>query len=94
MILLGLLLFSLTGNAQSNKVMKVLWVGNSFTFYNDMPTMVRDIAATQNVKLSITKFLKGGERFAGHLTNEKLIEALQNGGWDYVILQGFSSTPA
>ena len=34
MILLGLLLFSLTGNAQSNKVMKVLWVGNRFTFYN------------------------------------------------------------
>ena len=61
MILLGLLLFSLTGNAQSNKVMKVLWVGNSFTFYNDMPKMVRDIAATQNVKLSITKFLKGGD---------------------------------
>lgn len=93
-LLMGLLLLSLSGMAQSSKVMKVLWIGNSFSFYNEMPTMVQDIASTQNVKLKITRFLKGGERFSGHLTNEKLIEALQDGGWDYVILQGYSSTPA
>lgn len=79
---------------QANDSLKVLWIGNSFSFTNDIPGIVKDIAASQQMKLSITKFLKPGERFSGHLKNKDLVNALKRGGWDYVILQGFSSTPA
>ena len=72
----------------------MLWVGNSYTYYNDMPSTVRQIAATQKVKLSCTRFLKGGERLSGHLKNQKLLDAIAAGGWDYVILQEQSSAPA
>lgn len=80
--------------ANDNDSLKVLWIGNSFTFTNDIPGIVKDIADNQGVKLSITRFLKPGERFSGHLKNKELVKALKKGGWDYVILQGFSSTPA
>lgn len=59
-----------------------------------MPAIVQQIAATQKVKVSCTRFLKGGERFSGHLTNQKLLKALAAGGWDYVVLQEQSSAPA
>lgn len=75
--------------ARDTDSLRVLWVGNSYTYYNDMPSTVRQIAATQKVKLSCTRFLKGGERLSGHLKNQKLLDAIAAGGWDYVILQEF-----
>ena len=83
-----LILLPLGGMAQTPQdSLRVLWVGNSYTYYNDMPSTVRQIAATQKVKLSCTRFLKGGERLSGHLKNQKLLDAIAAGGWDYVILQ-------
>ena len=72
--------------ARDTDSLRVLWVGNSYTYYNDMPSTVRQIAATQKVKLSCTRFLKGGERLSGHLKNQKLLDAIAAGGWDYVSL--------
>ena len=87
------LLLPLAGQAKDADSLRVLWVGNSYTYYNDMPAIVQQIAATQKVKVSCTRFLKGGERFSGHLTNQKLLKALAAGGWDYVVLQEQSSAP-
>ena len=36
--------------ARDTDSLRVLWVGNSYTYYNDMPSTVRQIAATQKVK--------------------------------------------
>ena len=57
------LLLPLAGQAKDADSLRVLWVGNSYTYYNDMPAIVQQIAATQKVKVSCTRFLKGGERF-------------------------------
>lgn len=74
--------------------LRVLWIGNSYTFYNDLPSVVRDIAAEQGLKMSMTRVLKGGERLSGHLKNWRLHKLLEDGGWDYVIVQEQSSAPA
>ena len=72
----------------------VLWIGNSYTFYNDLPELVRTIAAQENVTINNTRLLKGGEKWEGHLANPGVVDTISQGGWDYVILQEFSSTPA
>lgn len=74
--------------------LKILWIGNSYTMYNDLPGMVSKIAAEQGVKLVPTRFLKGGEHLSGHYANPLLIEALNKGGWDYVVIQEYSTGPA
>ena len=90
-----LILLPLGGMARTQQdSLRVLWVGNSFTYFNDLPAMVQQIASTQKMKISCTRFLKGGERFSGHLQNKKLLQALADGGWDYVVLQEQSSAPA
>lgn len=90
-----LILLPLGGMARTPQdSLRVLWVGNSFTYFNDLPAMVQKIASTQKVKLSCTRFLKGGERFSGHLKNKELLRALAGGGWDYVVLQEQSTAPA
>lgn len=74
--------------------LRILWIGNSYTMYNDLPGMVSKIAAEQGVKLSPVRFLKGGEHLSGHYRNPLLIGALKKGGWDYVVIQEYSTGPA
>lgn len=89
-----MLLLPLTSGAEETDSLRMLWIGNSYTFFNDLPSIVRDIAASQGMKLSMTTVLKGGEHLSGHLRNPRLHELLKRGGWDYVIIQEFSAGPA
>lgn len=73
---------------------RVLWIGNSFTYYNDVPKMVEEMGKANGVNISVTRILKGGEKFSGHLQNPELHRQLERGVWDYVVMQEFSSTPA
>ncbi|MBP3564560.1 MAG: SGNH/GDSL hydrolase family protein [Alistipes sp.] len=74
--------------------LRLLFVGNSYTYYNDLPQMVYEIAKTKKKKLSVRSVTKGGERLKGHLNNDKLREMLTSEKWDFVILQEQSSAPA
>ena len=89
-----MLLLPALGMSQTADSVKVLWIGNSYTYYNDMPAIVRGLALSQGFPLQPTKITKGGERFSGHLKNPKLHEALKQGGWDYIVLQEQSTEPA
>lgn len=88
------LLCPMLTHAQANDSLKILWIGNSYTFYNDLPALVTKLAAEQGMKLAPTRFLKGGAHLAGHYQNSELIAALQKGGWDYIVMQEHSSAPA
>lgn len=85
---------SLNLNQQSPDSVRILWIGNSFTFYNDVPKMVEDMGKLNEIPISTTRVLKGGEKFSGHLQNPELHRQLEKGCWDYVVMQEFSSTPA
>lgn len=73
--------------------LRVLWVGNSLTYFNDLPAIVQDIAASQGLKLSMTRVLKGGEQLSGHWANPRLKKLLKEQRWDYIVLQEQSQLP-
>ncbi len=101
-ILLLLVLLPLCATAQQSKSapqpkqdsLRLLFIGNSYTYYNDLPAMVYEIAKTQKRKLAVRSITKGGERLRGHLKNEKVRKALTEEHWDFVVLQEQSSDPA
>lgn len=73
---------------------RILLIGNSYTYYHDLPQVVQEIAATQKMKIAYTAFHPGGARLNRHLKNEEVIAAIRRGIWDYVILQEQSAAPA
>ena len=73
---------------------KVLLIGNSYTYYHQMPSAIQEIAVTQKLKLSCTCICPGGYSFSQHLQNKDAINAVQKGDWDYVVLQEQSLAPA
>ena len=73
--------------------MRILMLGNSFTFYNDMPSMLAEITGAE-----VVHHTRGGARLAEQLNPEtqmgaKTLEALDSESWDYVILQEMSNGP-
>ena len=49
----------------------MLWIGNSFTYYNNMPEMVKAIAISSGKDINYDKHLKGGKTWEYH-ANEKV----------------------
>lgn len=69
----------------------ILIVGNSRTYYNGMPSMLREIAdsAGSPTKFQIESSAKPGASFESLWSDERTRRLLQS-GWDDVILQGES----
>ena len=73
--------------------MRILMLGNSFTFYNDMPSMLAEITGAE-----VVHHTRGGARLAEQLNPDtqmgaKTQEALTGESWDYVVLQEMSNGP-
>lgn len=78
--------------------LRVLFIGNSYTYVNNLPELVTNIAAAadgsaQHV-VSHRSFTPGGCTLQRHLTNEDLIKSLKHDKWDYVVVQEYSTYPA
>lgn len=77
--------------------MRVLFIGNSYTYYNNLDSMVNKIGMhmgkRQRIKIDTKRVTPGGTSFKQHLGNKPELEALAEGGWDYVVLQEKSDEP-
>ncbi len=73
--------------------MRILMFGNSFTYYNDMPSLLADLLDAE-----VRAVTRGGGRLSEFRDPDREIgreaeEALRSGSWDYVVLQDQSSRP-
>ena len=81
--------------------MRVAFVGNSYTYFNDLPTMLATIAvaAKSPVRIIHDEVTPGGSSIFGHadpsteagMNTSRMLADPQ--GWNYVVLQDQSQTP-
>ena len=67
--------------------MRTLFIGNSHTYYNDMPAIFRDICAEHGIDMQVTMLTKGGMGLDYHADNEQTRFNILYGDYDYIILQ-------
>ena len=73
--------------------LKILFVGNSYTYYEQMPKMVAHISKNTKTKLITQMSAPGGARLREHwlgLRGMKTKELIKKGNYDIVVLQGQS----
>lgn len=89
-------LILLTGSigAHAGKKLHVLFIGNSYTYVNNMPQIAADMAASMGDTLVWDMEAPGGMALAEHLGNPATIAKIQARKWDYVVLQEQSLIPA
>ena len=93
-----LLLFALTKvDANSNRdTLRVLFVGNSYIYYNNLPQMVSLLSDSLNTKLICKKSTFGGATLGDHWNSRKGLrtrEILAKEKFDIVIIQDNSMWP-
>ena len=67
--------------------MKLLFIGNSHTYYHAMPYQCRALLAACNIEADVAQVVAPGKSLRWHGTNPETIQTLQYNVWDHVILQ-------
>ena len=82
-----LFLFSLVClNVNAQDTTKVLFIGNSITFYNDMPETFEDIANSASDIIKVTIYAPVCSGFIDHIDDVNVYNHFKTGNWDYVVL--------
>lgn len=93
-ILLLSLIIGVNACAQHQKdTLNILFVGNSYTYYENMPQIVSLISDNLDIKLITRKSTVGGARLRDHWLGKKGLktkEIIKAGNFDAIVLQEYS----
>ena len=73
---------------------RVLFIGNSLTFYHNMPYMFAELAQSGGHQVEVRMFAPPGWTLADHSQSSATLKEIQAGNWDLVVLQEGSWIPA
>jgi hypothetical protein len=73
--------------------LNVLFIGNSFTARNNLPGLIAQLAATRGISIQHRLMSAGGASLRTHWNAGAALKAIQDGHYDYVVLQEQSTLP-
>ncbi|MGA2284836.1 MAG: SGNH/GDSL hydrolase family protein [Dehalococcoidia bacterium] len=73
---------------------RVLFLGNSFTYVNHLPSTFAHLAESAGRPVQVALVANGGETLAQHAASPASLDKIASQGWTYVVLQEQSETPA
>ncbi len=90
-LLLFFLTFVTLSFAQSNSsdTTKILFIGNSYTYYNSSPELLRAMVKEKfpNQAIKVQLVSQGGMTLQRHWQDGKALKIIKSDDWDYVVLQ-------
>lgn len=80
--------------ATASDTTRVLFIGNSFTYVNMVPNIVKGLAQQGNIGMAYAMHAPGGATVGdlaqgtyAHMENPAVFDLIRQGNWDYVVLQ-------
>ncbi|MGB0271842.1 MAG: hypothetical protein ACPGAJ_07995, partial [Schleiferiaceae bacterium] len=89
-----LFLATLTAATSLSAQTQVLFIGNSYTGYNNLATMVENVAASAGYSFSNSSLTPGGATLYQHSQNASTYNQMGSKNWDYVVIQAQSQEPS
>lgn len=88
---LALVLISSNTFAQTEQAdtTRILFIGNSYTYFNELPDQVLALAQEKypNQVIETAKVTRGGMTLQRHWNDGNALEVIKTGNWDYIVLQ-------
>jgi hypothetical protein len=70
---------------------RILFIGNSYTFYNgSLPAIVQAMARAQGKNVQCDSSVSGGKSLEWHWNQGKARQAIAKGPWNFIVLQDYS----
>jgi hypothetical protein len=83
----------MTAQAQYKK-RSALFIGNSYTYFNNLPQLVEQLALANGDSLVVDSYAPGGYTFNNHFNDANCLAKIYSKDWDFVILQAQSQEPS
>jgi hypothetical protein len=87
-----ILLSAASAGAQDDST-RVLFIGNSHTYVNNVPLLFANLSASGGYPVATDMSAPGGYTLEQHTANATTLTKISQGGWDYVSLQEQSIYP-
>lgn len=81
-------------DTQDTSCTRVLFIGNSYTFVNDLPNTFAKLARSGGHKVEVGMSSQGGWKLADHVASAETLHLLNSTKWNFVVLQEQSQIPA
>jgi len=78
----------------SEPCLRVLFIGNSYTYMNDLPHMFAELARSGGHKVDTNMAAEGGLALSDQVNSSATLNKLKSSKWDFVVLQEQSQLPA
>jgi hypothetical protein len=75
---------------EGQKTIKVTFLGNSLTYWHDLPEMIKDMAAAAGDKIEVDSYTQGGWTFYKHANSPESYQKITGTKPDIVVIQGNS----
>jgi hypothetical protein len=72
---------------------RVLLIGNSLTYYNDMPGLLQQLSKHEKAPIYVEQDTFPLRKLSGAWNGGGPLKRIRNGHWDYVVLQEYSNLP-
>ena len=79
---------------QDTSCTRVLFIGNSYTFVNDLPNTFAKLAKSGGHKVEVGMSAQGGWKLADHIGSSETLNLLNSTKWNFVVLQEQSQIPS
>lgn len=85
---------AVTGLSYAQDSVSVLFIGNSYTGVNALPSLVNDITVSLGDILTFDSHTPGGQTLEMHANNATVYDKIDDNPWDFVVLQAQSQEPS
>ena len=73
---------------------KILWLGNSFTYTNNLPAMLQSLALSGGDTITWDSYAPGGYTLQQHAQDTMDSHKIYSAQWDFVVVQAQSQEPS
>ena len=87
-------IFALCEIGETQPPLNVLWLGNSYTFVNDVPGLVSKLAVADSRVIAYDTHAEPSWTWELHASSEETLSKIKSKRWDIVVLQEQSRRPA
>jgi hypothetical protein len=84
----------ISAQQQGAKNISVLFIGNSYTYVNNLPSLVQQIGYSMGDSIFVDQSTVGGFSLEDHSTYAPTLSKINQQPWDYVVLQDQSQKPS
>ena len=89
------ILFALTCSyCHTQNSTSVLFIGNSYTSYNNLPVLFQNLAVSLGKTVTVDSKVNGGYTFQSHANDPITYQKMNSSEWNYVVLQAQSQEPS